>query len=118
MVIVKPQNTGILNTVIDDQVGYFQDMFTWKFMVPSIVALGLLGGGIAEIIINAREMHKDEHETEKEKDQHTHLMILGAILFAVGLVILIVVKMILFIRHPRAGVEQMGADMVLNAFQS
>lgn len=101
---------GVLDMVMNDQVSYFEDFLRPQHIVPFLVGLVLLIVGIIVLFTAGNVAGSgDGSQTEEQKKG----MYAGFGVGGSGLLTIIVVMIIMFIRHPRAVIEQ---DIVETVF--
>lgn len=115
---------NFMTTVGKDQMNYFEDSLTPKFLIPNILAVLMIIGGIVGLIVIGNK-HADSKNTQSEQTNYdttvtttTLKMSAGVIasfsVLGTGIFTLIVTGIVLAVRHKRAAAEQLVATAVVD----
>ena len=115
---------NFMTTVGKDQIHYFKDSLTPKFLIPNILAVLMIIGGIVGLIVIGSK-RADSKNTQSEQTNYdttvtttTLKMSAGVIasfsVLGTGILTLIVTGIVLAVRHPRAAAEQMVATAAVD----
>ena len=111
---------NFMTTVGNDQISYFQASLKPRFLVPNIVGVLMLIGGIVGLVVVASRSSKSRKRRESlDGTEVTTMKMSGGVvasLSVVGASVLVLAgtNIALAVMHPRAAAEQMVAGQAAN----